>query len=178
MGSDCGTVGKALASDTRDPRFAANHQQFYLLSTLSKRQKSATTTNLEKVERHRSKESKENVSNDKCSTHQMIYSCSIYCHISEKVPQNAAVQRSPSMMGFSDYLLERKQCTKADSKGILMLNNQEMFQDKILLVSSSDSPNTLNFRIVPIISQIYVTLLVFFSKNHFTLELLGKYKNN
>ena len=132
----------------------------------------------EKVERHRSKESKENVSNDKCSTHQMIYSCSIYCHISEKVPQNAAVQRSPSMMGFSDYLLERKQCTKADSKGILMLNNQEMFQDKILLVSSSDSPNSLNFRIVPIISQIYVTLLVFFSKNHFTLELLGKYKNN
>ena len=33
---DTGAVGKAIASDTRDPRFKPSHRQFYLLSTVLK----------------------------------------------------------------------------------------------------------------------------------------------
>ena len=31
LGSDCGAVGRSVASDTRDPRFDSSHQLFYLL---------------------------------------------------------------------------------------------------------------------------------------------------
>ena len=36
LDSGCGTVRRAVASNTRDPRFESSHQQFYLLSTLLK----------------------------------------------------------------------------------------------------------------------------------------------
>ena len=32
-GNGCGAVGRAVASDNRDPRFESSHWQFYLLST-------------------------------------------------------------------------------------------------------------------------------------------------
>ena len=31
MGNDCGAVGRAVASDSRDPRFQSSHQKYYLL---------------------------------------------------------------------------------------------------------------------------------------------------
>ena len=31
VGSGCGTVGRAVASDARDPRFESSHRQFNLL---------------------------------------------------------------------------------------------------------------------------------------------------
>ena len=31
MGNDCGAVGRAVASDSRDPRFQSIHQKYYLL---------------------------------------------------------------------------------------------------------------------------------------------------
>ena len=36
LGSGCGAVGRAVASDTRDPRFECSHQNFYLLSYVLK----------------------------------------------------------------------------------------------------------------------------------------------
>ena len=34
LNSDCLAVGRAVASDTRDPRFESSHRKFYLLSTV------------------------------------------------------------------------------------------------------------------------------------------------
>ena len=34
LGSGCGTVGRAVASDSRDPRFESTHLQFLLLSNV------------------------------------------------------------------------------------------------------------------------------------------------
>ena len=34
MGSCCGAVGRAVASNTRDPQFESRHRQFYLQSVL------------------------------------------------------------------------------------------------------------------------------------------------
>ena len=40
MGSGCGAVGRAVASETRGPRFESSHRQnLYVLSTVLKRQK-------------------------------------------------------------------------------------------------------------------------------------------
>ena len=43
LGSGCGSVGRAVASDTRGPRFESSHWQnllnIYLLSTVLKRRK-------------------------------------------------------------------------------------------------------------------------------------------
>ena len=40
LGSGCGAVGRAVASDTRGPQFESSHwQNLYALSTVLKRQK-------------------------------------------------------------------------------------------------------------------------------------------
>ena len=36
LGSGCGAVGRAIASNTRDPQFESSHRLYYLLSILLK----------------------------------------------------------------------------------------------------------------------------------------------
>ena len=33
LGSSCGSVGRAVVSNTRDPQFESSHRQYYFLST-------------------------------------------------------------------------------------------------------------------------------------------------